>query len=62
MPKLTLAAVADKGLVRLGAGIRQPGRSALRPMRPAARPAPIVAPAAVRDDGKVHLGAGIRRG
>ncbi|MBK1657293.1 hypothetical protein [Paracraurococcus ruber] len=59
MRKITLAAVADQGLVRLGAGIRKPG---LRPTAPATRPAPVAVPAAVADSGKVRLGAGIRRG
>ncbi|MDO9707973.1 hypothetical protein [Paracraurococcus lichenis] len=62
MRKITLAAVADQGLVRLGAGVRQPARPALRPLAPATRPAPLAVPAAVADSGKVRLGAGVRRG
>ncbi|TCZ55098.1 hypothetical protein [Roseicella aquatilis] len=61
MRKFTLAAVADPGLVRFGAGIRQPARPAARPPV-ASRPAPVRLPAAVADSGKVRLGAGIRRG
>ena len=64
MRTISLASVADNGRVRLGAGIRQPGRAADRlPARPspsAPRPAPV--PAAVADTGNVRLGAGIRRG
>jgi len=62
MRKITLAAVADAGLVRLGAGIRQPARTTARKAAPAPGPQPmVIIPAALADGGKVRLGAGIRR-
>ena len=64
MRPLTPTAVADAGLVRLGAGIRTP-RPFVRPLatRPAgqATPPATAVPAAVADTGRVRLGAGIRR-
>lgn len=66
MRTIPLAAVADAGLVRLGAGVRQPGRAAPspspRPLPQVAGPILVTAPPAVADSGRVRLGAGVRRG